>query len=500
MSRKPHRILFFGALAGALLFASFFVHKSPVFAGDPEIYFDMGLFAYEEGDHGAAAKHFQKALEIDPDHPESHYYLGAALSKMGRPEEAKGHFERALAQKPDLAEMEYDSAKIAYENGDHAQALAVFEKIAAQDPSHGEAAYYAGLCLFGLKRHREAIPYFESAGENEPSLKDPAVYLSAVSHYHAGMEKQARTRFEYVKNESRSPMLASKAEKWLETIRRKIKEKRRWHLYGRLGYQYDDNVPLTAMSTYSRGSDDDLLGTGYLSVKYDLLKKPRQEISVGYNHYQTLNQKLADYQYLISEGGLYAAHYMESLAFHFQYLHSGTRLGNEPYLRARQIKPGLTWRAFQNHLVNVTYSYSAEDHITDEDQDGYESGAEIALYSGFFKNRANLSLSGGVSRSSKASADYTYLEKQAGAGLTLTLPGDWRLGFYQTYSWDEYERADDGSRRRDEQYYGTASVSMPLWLEGLRLSTEWTYLENHSTDDDYDYRQRTGALHLSFER
>ena len=44
-------------------------------------YFDLGVFAYEEGDYQNAESYFKKALESDPDNPYYNHYMGRTLLK-----------------------------------------------------------------------------------------------------------------------------------------------------------------------------------------------------------------------------------------------------------------------------------------------------------------------------------------------------------------------------------------------------------------------------------
>ena len=57
--------------------------------------FGLGKMAERNNDPQAAADHFRRAIEIEPNSPEAHYHLGRTLRKLGRNEEAGGEFRKS---------------------------------------------------------------------------------------------------------------------------------------------------------------------------------------------------------------------------------------------------------------------------------------------------------------------------------------------------------------------------------------------------------------------
>ena len=67
-----------------------------------------------------ALRHFEKALEIDPDFAEARINFGITLAAQGRADEALGHFRRAVEARPDYADAHFNLGAALYMVGDKA--------------------------------------------------------------------------------------------------------------------------------------------------------------------------------------------------------------------------------------------------------------------------------------------------------------------------------------------------------------------------------------------
>lgn len=61
---------------------------------------NLGKALEDAGEPLKAARHYMRALQIDPRYPEAHVNLGNALAKLRRPAEAIRHYEAAIALRP----------------------------------------------------------------------------------------------------------------------------------------------------------------------------------------------------------------------------------------------------------------------------------------------------------------------------------------------------------------------------------------------------------------
>jgi len=93
---------------------------------DGKAYFDLGVFAYEDGDYPGAMTNFLQALGKDPDNPRYHHYLGKTYLAQGKLKAAEEHLHRAEMDRPDLPGLDYDLGLVRYRTDRHEEAARRF--------------------------------------------------------------------------------------------------------------------------------------------------------------------------------------------------------------------------------------------------------------------------------------------------------------------------------------------------------------------------------------
>lgn len=68
--------------------------------GDPWAHMALGYLAFTDRETEEAVRHFQSALDLNPNFAAAHGYIGWALVFDGRSDEALGHFEQAMRMSP----------------------------------------------------------------------------------------------------------------------------------------------------------------------------------------------------------------------------------------------------------------------------------------------------------------------------------------------------------------------------------------------------------------
>jgi tetratricopeptide (TPR) repeat protein len=108
---------------------------------NPYVLAELGLIRFHQGDDGAAARLFERALEHDDGrYTCPHEGLGLVYLRQGRTEAARTSFERAIELNPDIEFAKYNGlARIYIEEGRHDQARELLLKSLANYPYDGEA-------------------------------------------------------------------------------------------------------------------------------------------------------------------------------------------------------------------------------------------------------------------------------------------------------------------------------------------------------------------------
>ena len=130
----------------------------------PAAHAQLGILAgWYEWDPAAAERHFQRALELDPDNAEAHMFLAHLRSNQGRHEEAIREAERALAIEPLNTRFNALTAQFLTHAGRTDDALARLQATFAIDPNHVLAHIFASAAYSEKGQYAAAIAEAEKA-------------------------------------------------------------------------------------------------------------------------------------------------------------------------------------------------------------------------------------------------------------------------------------------------------------------------------------------------
>ena len=105
----------------------------------------LGLLAGQEGRFEAALTHFERALELAPDHGPAHVNRGKALLRLGRTNEAAEAFQNACRAAPQSFEAHYNLGVLLYGAGLEAEGEGHLRAALSIEPEHGLAEQIRAL-------------------------------------------------------------------------------------------------------------------------------------------------------------------------------------------------------------------------------------------------------------------------------------------------------------------------------------------------------------------
>ena len=141
---------------------------------------NLGLALAESGRFDEATPHFQKALELKPDHADAHNNLGAALVRKERVDEAIAEYEKALETNPDLEAAHHNLGMALAGRGQFDEAIAHYRKALEIKPRFAEVHNNLGLALAGRGEFDEAVAEYRQALEIKPDNADALGNLAAA--------------------------------------------------------------------------------------------------------------------------------------------------------------------------------------------------------------------------------------------------------------------------------------------------------------------------------
>jgi tetratricopeptide (TPR) repeat protein len=466
-------------------------------AGRP--YYDLGVFAYEDGDLAAAEKYFKAALKSNPNDAFYNHYMGRTYMKMERYEDALNYLNKAWGQNPEISGLGYDLGYLHYKQGNYLDAITLFRDTAKKEPSNVLAIYYAGMSLFKEQQYREALDYLLSASELSPSVKANGYYYAGICYKEMGDLDKALEKMTYARDNTKSQSLMESASNWIFAINKQKRETTPYSLYFRLGYQFDDNVQLDPVDQDLYTNEDDSLAVGYLSGRYDILDESDLTMGVGYSHYQTMHNDLDTYDLMGSAVDLYATYKSGPFTYGFRYIPTYYWLDSDSYLRSHQLRPEIAWEVNRNLTARFSYRYYQNTYFQDsnKDSDTNEIYADIFRNLGKEDAYVNAALAYEINTADHPDEDFTQIKLKA--AVSYPLPQDFTVLLLGKYYDQSYDNVDSyyGVTRKDAKYNLTLTLSHPIFFDWMSVAGTYSYTNNDSNINDYQYERTVVGLSLS---
>jgi len=149
----------------------------------PDFAFLKGQILLRLGDEAAAARAFERTIEVDPDFLSAYVNLAQSEARAGRLDAAREFLRRALARKADDADTLRTLGDVEVRGGRIDDAIAAYEKALLADPGSpiSKSALARVLADAGRDLDR-ALDLARAARESDPSSADFAEALGRVLH------------------------------------------------------------------------------------------------------------------------------------------------------------------------------------------------------------------------------------------------------------------------------------------------------------------------------
>ena len=457
-----------------------------------DAYYDLGVFAYEEGDYEIAEGHFKKALGFNPDDPFFNHFLGKTYLKTGRYQEAMHYLNIAWKVDPDISELKYDLAFLNLKMSNYSKAADLFIEIVTEDPSHVLAHYH--------DLYQTALDYFLAAAETSPADKANSYYYAGVCYWKTGKTGKAVEKLEYVRDNAESAQLRKNASKLLWALKKEKEGKivKPYSLYFKIGYHYDDNVALEPLDEDVYSDEEDFVTKVFFSGKYNFVDSKSYNIGAGYSHYQTWYNDLDEYNLTGSILNLYAKYRLQPWTLGFSFIPSYYWLDTDSYLRRYRVKPEVTWKYDKNLSTRLSYSYYDNEYFQNEDRTGHTNEVFLDAYYSILNKKGYIFGGIGYEDNSASQPDEKYDRIKTKLGISLMIPWELKLTVTGKYFDKEYDHVDTfyGVTRDDSQYHGSVTISRRLFYDWLSVSAEFNYTKNDSDIDDFDYERAVTGVSL----
>ena len=199
---------------------------SPLLAGEEggRVYYDAGVFAYQEGDYAGAERYFRQALTLQPKNPDYNQYLGKTYLATKRYDDAAPFLETAWRVDPQLPGLRYDLATLHFKMADYPEAARLYAEVLSNDPSDVLARYYLGISHLKLEAYESALEDLLLAAQQSPTIRENGYYYAGICFFKLERLDEAKEKFVLVRDNATNTNLRDNAEKYLAAIDRRQQE------------------------------------------------------------------------------------------------------------------------------------------------------------------------------------------------------------------------------------------------------------------------------------
>jgi len=464
--------------------------------------FDMGVFAYSDNDYENALTNFNRALAFQPNNPFYIQYLGKTFLAMDQYQDALNMLTKAYQLNPTLYDLEFDIAMTHYKMKHFKQAGQLFIQIIENDllNDHILEHFYAGICLFQQKQYTPALSYFKLASLKAPTIQDNCYFYMGMCYYYLNQYDNATYVLNQVILKTQSKELKANAQKWIQAINKQIQIKKPYHLFAKIGYQYNDNVTLVSPDL-AVGDEDDTLLNCFFSGNYHIVNSPPYQFGFGYSHYQSIHQDKHDYDLTGSTLKLYAKYNLNPVSIQLQYMPSYYWLDDIKYMSFHKIQSQLTWPVTSNLMMKLAYTYGNNRYFQSEGRDGHSHSIDwISYYKMSFYN-SKLFVGGSAEENHAAANDRKYDRLEAKMGLWVMFPKNIQ-GLMNIRLQSRHHKNNDSIyllKRNDSTIGFSFDVTKDLPYKGIYTGLGYQYIHNNSTINNFDYRRNCVTLYFTIK-
>jgi tetratricopeptide (TPR) repeat protein len=461
--------------------------------GEASVFVARGILAYDEKRYDDALEAFKEALRLAPNNGDALYYSGLTNIALKRYDAAGQALEQARRLEPKDPSILFQLGALYFGLERYDQAQPLLEEVFATNPRLDNLGYYVGFLRYRQKDYQGALRAFRAGASTDANIQQVTRFYSALALGILGLPEQATAEIDdALKLQPASP-LTGPAERLRGAVLAARAGERRFKAEVRLGFFYDDNVPVSP----DQGGDPlvpilrhrEQTSTGELAsvrLDYTVFRRGGFDATATFSFFTTYNNALTSFNIVDYLGALATSYrgtlagmpYLAGLQYSYDYL----TLGGDEFVQRHTVVPSFVLLPNSWSLEAVQFRYQDKQFSQDtntlreEKRDGvnYMVGGTHVFR---FSNDRHLLKVGyqwdveDTEGPNRRGRDYSYYGNRVLAGGQYTLP--W-LGIRLTDDFDVHLRdyrhksvilpsqAPGTKWRRDAEYTNVFSVVAPL--------------------------------------
>lgn len=481
-----------------------------------EAEYAKGILAYSQRDYIEALEHFREVVNQEPDNPDAQFYFGLTLNRLGEFDAAAKALEQALQLDPSKQYIHYHLGLAYVQLSEYDKAIAHLEDAIRFDPDKATTHFYLGLSHYQLGHYRQALAPLQRAQELDPSLAPRVQYYRGAALYALERDSQAVDAFAATVAAEPSSALARNAQRYLEAIEARARDRQLIQLRGTVGLEYDDNVTIADDDIISREGD----GRTVLTFTGRLLpvRTGPWRLGVEYAFYQSLHFDLTAFDVQQHTGRVFSRFKLHRVTLRAAADYSYATLDNDRYFEALSFFPSITIQQTKQLFAVVSVRYRSSNYFNQliptgqedvRDRDGWSVLAGFDQYLAFNKYQSFVRLGYHFEASRNDGTDWEYDGHRISLGLRTPLWWEIILHVDGAYMRRDYLHVNsfdatplavlgpaDRREREDDRF--TAAVRLTRALgRYLQLSVGYIHTTNLSNINFFEYDRNIVSIMLA---
>jgi Tfp pilus assembly protein PilF len=477
-----------------------------------------GLVELNAAHYSEALPLLDQAVADDEADVYARYYRAVARSRLQDNEGAIADLRVVLATKPELHVAALDLGVALIEMQQYREALPWLEQAQVEHELNPRASLFLGLAQLRLRQMQEARQNFQRAAES-PKEHLAATYYLGVVDYQTGNWSAARESFSYVVTADRDSAVGREAAAFLSALGQR--ERRRYGLYGGIGFQYDSNVILAPGNS---GAAEDVLGVSHQGDGLTIFTAggtlvPWQTddvtLSVGYDFFQSVHFNLHEFDLQDDGPSLQVAGEIAGVRLGLLGRYDYYLLGSQSFLQQATAVPWLSVPLGNFGRTDLSFDVMRRDYKQRAYSilDAFHYALAVQQYMYFGDSNRYLSIGYQFDRddpvisqrlvqegefTEAAAQSFGYHGDEVDLGVGLPLPAE--VTTVLTYSFRHEVYAEEsgmftpsGNRRRDNEHVIILAARRELW-EHVALTAAFLADFNDSNDPPFEYDRQIVSL------
>ena len=496
--------------------------------GEASVFVARGVLAYDEKRYEEALASLREALRLDPHNIEALYYTGLSNIALGRHDAAVQALEqvRRLDPKDQSNNFQLGALYFGLQRYDKAQPL--LEDVFASNPQLDSLGYYVGFLRYRQRDYQGALRAFRAGRSTDLNIQQLTRFYSGLALGVLGLPEQATAELDEALRIQPASPLTGPAERLRGAVVAARESERRFKLDLRLGFFYDDNVPvnpdqgtdpLVAVLRHRKQTSTGELAAARLD--YSFFRRGGFDATATFSFFTTYNNALTSFNIIDYLGGLGTSYrgtlagmpYQAGLQYTYDYL----TLGGDEFVQRHTVVPSFVLLPNSWSLEAVQFRYQDKqfsqdtDIIRDEKRDGVNYMVGLTHLFRFSNDQHQLKIGyqwdfDDTDGPNSRGRNYSYYGNRVLAGGQYTLP--WH-GIRLTDDFDVHLRqylhtnsilpsqAPGTVRRRDTEYTNVFSVVTPLpYNLNFTVSYQATFAKSNL--DVFEYRRNVVSAILGW--